>query len=72
MGVGILVEDLNAWYGSNHTLQDINLHIPANHATALIGPASATMTADETSPPIKAATRAQPSAFAGSPRAAMV
>ena len=38
MGVGILVEDLNAWYGSNHTLQDINLHIPANHATALIGP----------------------------------
>ena len=38
MGVGILVEDLNAWYGTNHTLQDINLHIPANHATALIGP----------------------------------
>src|ERR1700677_4841433 len=38
VGVGILVEDLNAWYGSTHTLQDINLHIPANHATALIGP----------------------------------
>src|SRR6202789_3186061 len=38
VGVGILVEDLNAWYGTNHTLQDINLHIPANHATALIGP----------------------------------
>ena len=38
MGVGILVEHLNAWYGTNHTLQDINLHIPANHATALIGP----------------------------------
>ncbi len=38
MGVGILVEDLNAWYGTTHTLQDINLHIPANHATALIGP----------------------------------
>ena len=38
MGVGILVEHLNAWYGSTHTLQDINLHIPANHATALIGP----------------------------------
>lgn len=38
MGVGILVEDLNAWYGPTHTLQDINLHIPANHATALIGP----------------------------------
>lgn len=38
MGVGIQVEDLNAWYGTTHTLQDINLHIPANHATALIGP----------------------------------
>jgi len=38
MGVGIHVEHLNAWYGSTHTLQDINLHIPANHATALIGP----------------------------------
>ncbi|HEY4051054.1 MAG TPA: phosphate ABC transporter ATP-binding protein PstB [Acidobacteriaceae bacterium] len=38
MGVGIEVSGLNAWYGSNHTLQDINLHIPANHATALIGP----------------------------------
>jgi phosphate transport system ATP-binding protein len=32
------VEHLNAWYGSTHTLQDINLNIPANHATALIGP----------------------------------
>ena len=38
MGVGIQVENLNAWYGATHTLQDINLHIPANHATALIGP----------------------------------
>jgi phosphate transport system ATP-binding protein len=38
VGVGILVEDLNAWYGSTHTLHAINLHIPANHATALIGP----------------------------------
>lgn len=38
MGVGIQVSDLNAWYGSRHTLMDINLHIPANHATALIGP----------------------------------
>lgn len=38
MGVGIEVSDLNAWYGANHTLHDINLHIPANHATALIGP----------------------------------
>lgn len=38
MGVDILVENLNAWYGTNHTLQDISLRIPANHATALIGP----------------------------------
>lgn len=38
MGVGIEVTNLNAWYGSNHTLQDINLPVPANHATALIGP----------------------------------
>ena len=38
MGAGIQVENLNAWYGTTHTLQDINLHIPANHATALIGP----------------------------------
>ncbi len=38
MGVGIEVKDLNAWYGSNHTLQDINLNIPSNEATALIGP----------------------------------
>ncbi len=38
MGVGIQVEHLNAWYGKVHTLQDINLPIPANKATALIGP----------------------------------
>ena len=38
MGVDIRVENLNAWYGHTHTLQDINLHIPSNHATALIGP----------------------------------
>lgn len=38
MGVGIQVENLNAWYGATHTLQDITLHIPANRATALIGP----------------------------------
>ena len=38
MGVGIEVAGLNAWYGTNHTLQDINLQIPANQATALIGP----------------------------------
>ena len=31
MGVGIEVANLNAWYATNHTLQDINLNIPANH-----------------------------------------
>ena len=35
MGVGIEVMTLNAWYGANHTLQDINLNIPANHATGV-------------------------------------
>jgi phosphate transport system ATP-binding protein len=38
VGAGIQVEHLNAWYGTTHTLQDIDVHIPANHATALIGP----------------------------------
>lgn len=38
MGVGIQVTELNAWYAANHALLDINLHIPANEATALIGP----------------------------------
>ena len=27
--------NVNAWCGNNHTLQEINLHIPANHASAL-------------------------------------
>ena len=38
MGVRIEVINLNAWYGTNHSLQDINLNMPGNHATALIGP----------------------------------
>ncbi len=38
MGVDIRVSGLNAWYGSTQSLWDIGLHIPANHATALIGP----------------------------------
>ena len=38
MGAGITVEHLDAWYGTTHTLQDINVNLPANHATALIGP----------------------------------
>src|ERR1700751_515952 len=38
MGVGIQVENLNAWYGKSQALHDINLKVEANHATALIGP----------------------------------
>ncbi len=38
MGLDIRVENLNAWYGTTHTLKDVTLHVPANHATALIGP----------------------------------
>ena len=38
MAVAIQVDTLNAWYGTHQTLFDINLHIPASQATALIGP----------------------------------
>jgi len=38
MGVGIQVENLNAWFGKTQALYDINLHMAANHATAVIGP----------------------------------
>ena len=38
MGAGIQVTELNAWYGTNHTLHDVDLNMPANNATALIGP----------------------------------
>jgi phosphate transport system ATP-binding protein len=38
VGVGIEVRDLNAWYGTTHTLHDVTIDIPPNSATALIGP----------------------------------
>jgi phosphate transport system ATP-binding protein len=38
VGAGIEVQNLNAWYGSVHTLHDISITIPSNRATALIGP----------------------------------
>src|SRR5579871_115728 len=38
MGVGIKVEHLNAWFGKSQALHDINMDVPANHATAVIGP----------------------------------
>jgi phosphate transport system ATP-binding protein len=38
MGVGIKVEQLNAWFGKTQSLHDIGMEIQANHATAIIGP----------------------------------
>ena len=38
MGVGITVEQLNAFYGKTQALFDINISVLANRATALIGP----------------------------------
>src|SRR5947209_3897629 len=38
MGVGIQVENLNAWFGKTQALRSISMQIEANHATAIIGP----------------------------------
>jgi len=38
MGVGIKVENLNAWFGATQALHEIRMDVPANHATAVIGP----------------------------------
>lgn len=38
MGVGIRVEDLNAWYGKTQALNGITMEIAPNRATAIIGP----------------------------------
>jgi phosphate transport system ATP-binding protein len=38
MGVGIQVENLNAWFGGSQALHEINMSISANRATAIIGP----------------------------------
>ena len=38
MGVGIQVENLNAWFGKTQALRNINMTAEANHATAIIGP----------------------------------
>ena len=34
----VIVRDLNAWFGKNHALRDINMRIAANRVTAIIGP----------------------------------
>jgi phosphate transport system ATP-binding protein len=38
MGVGINVKNLNAFFGSNQALHDVNMQVPPNHVTAIIGP----------------------------------
>jgi phosphate transport system ATP-binding protein len=38
VGVGIEVRDLNAWYGTTHTLHGVTISLMPNSATALIGP----------------------------------
>ena len=37
-GHAVNVKDLNAYYGSQHSLKDITINFPANQVTALIGP----------------------------------
>jgi phosphate transport system ATP-binding protein len=38
VGVAVNVEKLSAWFGKTQALDDINLAVPSNHATAIIGP----------------------------------
>ena len=38
MSYKIEIEDLNAWFGNNHVLKDINMKIRENAVTAIIGP----------------------------------
>lgn len=38
MGVGIEVNNLNAWFGKSQVLSDIQMSVKPNHVTAIIGP----------------------------------
>jgi len=38
MGVGIEVQNLNAWFGRTQALFDIRMSVAPNHCTAIIGP----------------------------------
>jgi phosphate transport system ATP-binding protein len=38
MGVGIDVQDLNAWFGKAQVLNDIKMKVEPGHVTAIIGP----------------------------------
>ena len=37
-GHAVVVDRLNAYYGTNHAIKDVNLTFPANEVTAIIGP----------------------------------
>jgi phosphate transport system ATP-binding protein len=37
-GGDLLAEEISAWFGSHQVLEGLNLHMPAQHVTALIGP----------------------------------
>jgi phosphate transport system ATP-binding protein len=38
MSTAIAVNQLNAWFGNTHAVQDVTLDMPVNHVTAIIGP----------------------------------
>src|SRR5919205_2955477 len=38
MGVGIEVQDLNAWFGATQALHQVRMSVQPNQATAVIGP----------------------------------
>ena len=38
MGVGLTIENLNAWFSKHHVLHDVNMVVEANQCTAVIGP----------------------------------
>jgi phosphate transport system ATP-binding protein len=37
-GHGVTVKDLNAFYGKQHSIKNVNIDFPANEVTAIIGP----------------------------------
>ena len=37
-GHGVTLKELNAYYGTQHSIKDVNIEFPANEVTAIIGP----------------------------------
>ena len=37
-GHGVTLKDLNAFYGTQHSIKNVNIEFPANEVTAIIGP----------------------------------